>query len=291
MDFLRETWLLFRDNVLNTLEGFQLRDALDILVVGYILYQIIRLIRDTRAMQLLKGIGLILILYFISQVIELNVLGFFIDNILSSGIIVLAVVFQPELRRALEQVGRTKITPLGRYGDPTEELQRKNEQMLEALCAAVTYLSSRKTGALLVIERETKLGEIIKTGTVINAEPSMELIANVFFPNSPLHDGAVIIREGRLFSAGCFLPLSSNMEIGRELGTRHRAALGMSEVSDAVVVIVSEETGAVSVAIDSRLQRKLSPKNLELLLHAKLFGAKTEEEGEKKLPFWRRKNK
>ena len=294
MIVFKEAWSVFRSNFSNfssIMSMFNFKDVVDIVIIAFIVYQAVRLVRETRAMQLLKGIGAVVALYFVSILFELNTLNFFLSNVLSSGLVVIALVFQPEIRRALEQMGRTKLSSiaLGGGGDSAEELLRRNEELVAAVSSAAAYLSARKTGALLVIEREIKLGEIIKTGTTVDSAPSLELIANLFFPNSPLHDGAVVARGGRLLAAGCFLPLSANMEIGRELGTRHRAALGMSEVSDAVVVVVSEETGAISVAVDSRLQRGLSQKNLQLLLKAKLIGSKPEETpSKKKLAFWRK---
>lgn len=290
MNILQEAWNVFRSNLFSVIRNFNLVDIIDILVVAYIFYHAMRLVRETRAMQLVKGIGAVLLIYFIAIIAEMSTLQFIIYNVLASGVVVIAVVFQPELRKALEQLGRTKLSTLGKYGVSAEDLLRRTTEMIDAVCAAASYLSARKTGALIVIEREIKLGEIIKTGTAVDSTPSMELIANLFFPNAPLHDGAVVIRDGRVVAAGCFLPLSTNMEIGRELGTRHRAALGMSEVSDAVVVVVSEETGAITVAMDSRLQRGLSQKNLQLLLGAKLQGAATEEDATpSKTPFWRKK--
>lgn len=275
-NFLSSAWSMFRNNLSSVLSTFNFVDVLDIVIVAFLFYQLMRLVRETRAMQLVKGIGAIVALYFFATALEMSTLTFFLYNILTSGVIVLAIVFQPELRRALEQVGRTKLSPLSRVGDNTENRQKNLMHMITAIVAAASSLSSGKTGALMVIERETKLGDVIKTGTEIDAVTSPEMIENLFFPNSPLHDGAVILREGRLHAAGCFLPLSANMDIGRELGTRHRAALGMSEVSDAVVVVVSEETGAISVALESRLQRGLSPKNLQRILELKIIGQKNE---------------
>ncbi len=256
---------------------FKPMDVLDILVVAYLVYHLIRLVRETRAMQLVKGMAGIFALYLISILAHMNTLSFFIQNIIGSGIVVLAIVFQPELRRALERMGRTKLGVFNRFGTSSlDDIRILQQEMIAAVCEACVALSADKVGALMVIEREIKLGEIIKTGTEIDARPSVEMIGNLFFHNAPLHDGALVIRDSRLFAAGCFLPLSANMEIGRELGTRHRAALGMSEVSDAVVVVVSEETGAISVAVDGRLQRKLSPQNLTKLLTAKLIPAEPE---------------
>jgi len=288
MIYLQEAWSLFRSNVLSILMLFSLSDVLDILVVAYLFYQLMRLVRETRAMQLIKGILAVLGLYVFATLAGMNTLGFFIQSIVASGIVMISVIFQPEIRRALEQLGRTKLSSLGRYGaDSAEARLRQTQEMIEALCAAAAYLSSYKTGALVVLERQTKLGEILNTGTVVDSKPSMELISNLFFHNAPLHDGAVVIRDGRLAAAGCFLPLSGNMEIGRELGTRHRAALGMSEVSDAVVVVVSEETGAISVAMNSRLQRGLTSTALHQILVAAMLGESAEEAPPKSTPFWR----
>jgi len=289
MSFLANEWITFRDNLLSVLNSFKFTDVIDILVVAYLLYQAIRLVRETRAMQLTKGIAAVFGVYFAAQILSLNTMKFILQNVLTWGVIVVAVVFQPELRSALEQAGRSKFSPLGRGGDRSEEDLLLIQELVDSVSSAAAYLSERRTGALMVIEREIKLGEIIKTGTTIDARSSLEMIANIFFPNSPMHDGAVIIRDCRLLAAGCFLPLSNNMTIGRELGTRHRAALGMSEVSDAVVVVVSEETGAITVAVDSRLQRGLSEKNLHKLLEAKLLGPRVVKPDSKKVPFWRKK--
>lgn len=267
------------------------KDILDVLVVAFLIYHGIRLVRETRAMQLVKGIAAIMLVYFFAWWWELNTLRFVVENIIGSGVLLIVILFQPELRRALEQMGRSKISGFGLFSADSEAMLREQyDELIKTICESAAYLSERKTGALIVLERETRLGEIIKTGTVVDAQPSLELIANIFFTNSPLHDGAMVIRGNRVYAAGCYLPLSANMEISRELGTRHRAALGMSEVSDAVVIVVSEETGAVSVALDSRLQRNLSGHNLDKLLHAKLLGKLQEEGAEKKKPaFWRAK--
>lgn len=269
--------------------SIRFRDFIDIAIIAYILYHGIRMVRETRAMQLLKGIAAVLVLSFVANILEMVTLGYFLQNIIQVGIFLLVVLFQPELRSALEKMGRGGISSMLRFGgsgQKDDEASRARE-LIGMLVESCTYLSERKTGALVVIERQTKLGDVIKTGTILDAKPSLELIGNIFFTNSPLHDGAMVIREGRLYAAGCYLPLSQNMEIGRELGTRHRAALGMSENSDAVVVIVSEETGAISVAVESRLQRRLSARNLQKLLEIKLVGGTSQEEPEKKPAFWR----
>ncbi len=287
MSDIRSALATFWENLRGIVSTVGLADVLDILIVAFLIYHAVRLVRETRAMQLVKGIVLILVMYVLALYLKLTTLSFIITNILQWGIVAVAIIFQPELRRALEQVGRSKLSSsLFREAEPGDDLQLKT--MLDAVCSAAVYLSDRNTGALMVLERETKLGDVIGTGTVIDSEPTTELICNIFFPNSPLHDGAMVLRDGRLYAAGCFLPLSSNDEIGRELGTRHRAALGMSEVSDAVIVVVSEETGAISVAMNSRLQRNLSAQNLAKLLEAKMFSLRQGEPAStKKRGFWR----
>ena len=284
-----EFWTNFSSIITNTVS---IIDLIDILVVAYVFYQAIKLVRETRAMQLVKGIAAVLVVYLIANQAKMITLTFFMRNIIQVGLFALVVVFQPELRRALEQVGRTKISSIGKLGgtDSEEQAQQKIKSMIDAVVESAAYLSEHKTGALMVIERDIRLGEIVNTGTVLDSQPSMELITNIFFPNSPMHDGAMVLRQGRLHAAGCFLPLSSNMEVARELGTRHRAALGMSEVSDALIVVVSEETGAITVAMDSKLQRGLSSQNLSKLLQAKLLNNKAAENAAKRGRFWRKKD-
>ena len=253
-------------------------DVLDILVVAYLIYHAVRLMRETRAMQLAKGIGGFFALYLVAWLLNMNTLVFILHNVVGTGLVVLAVLFQPELRRALEQLGRSKIGPWARFGNTTkeEEALAAIRSMIDAVCKASDDMSAERVGGLMVIERKTKLGEIIKTGTLIDAVSSESLIANIFFHNAPLHDGAVIFRDARIFAAGCFLPLSDNLEISRELGTRHRAAVGMSENSDAIVVVVSEETGSIAIAMDGVLKRRLSQRQLRDILTANMIPAKPE---------------
>ena len=262
-----------------------LADLLDILVVAYLLYHIIRLVRETRAMQLVKGILVILLIWMVASSLNMITLTLVITNIVQWGILAIAILFQPELRRALEQMGRSKLSNIGSFGsEGKEQLLAALRTMIEAVCQSTEQLSRERTGALIVIERETKLGDVIPSGTVIDSQPTAALICNIFYPNTPMHDGALILRGGRLHAAGCFLPLSSNDEIGRELGTRHRAALGISEVSDAIAIVVSEETGRVSVAINGELKRGCSRTALASILEAGL----TPTPEEQRKPFWRR---
>ncbi len=265
-------------------------DIIDIALVAFLVYQLLKLVRDTRAMQLMKGIIALLVCYFIAVQFHLKTMEFIMQNILQVGVLALFIVFQPELRRALEQVGRTKLTKFNVFSSGSvnqEEVNVRWRKAIAAICDSCAALSRQKIGALIVLEGKTKLGEIIGTGTIVDAEPSMELLGNMFFPNSPLHDGAVIIRDGKVYAAGCFLPLSDNFGISRELGTRHRAALGMSENSDATVVVVSEETGIITVAHAGKLNRGFTREQLADRLTTAVFGKEPEETEERKLGFWK----
>lgn len=219
-------------------------DGLDILLMAFLIYKAIKIVSETRAGQLVKGIALLALVFFVSSILQLKTLNFILTNIFQIGVIALIIVFQPEMRRALEKLGRTQVNGLSVFSsnDATEEME-KIQILIHSVVEAMVSLSAEKVGCYIVFERKTKLGEIIKTGTIVDSAPSTPLIGNIFFKNSPLHDGAMIIREGRIYAAGCVLPLSDNDQISRQLGTRHRAALGMSENSDALVVVCSEETG------------------------------------------------
>jgi len=287
---LNSIWHDFYNSLLSALKTIGPADFIDWLVVAFLIYHAVFLVRETRAMQLVKGIVAISVMSVLSNWLGMNTLKFALENILRSGVLLIAILFQPELRRALEQMGRSKIAG-GITGilaaDQTESEAESAEALINILCESVEHLSSEKTGALIVIEREIKLGEIINTGTVTDSKPSVELIEHLFFKNSPLHDGAMIIRAGRIYAAGCYLPLSEK-EIARELGTRHRAGLGMSEVSDAIIIIVSEETGAISAAVESALKRRLSPEELQGLLSKNLL-KQGDNKNEKKPKFRRAK--
>ncbi len=274
--------------IVNAFNAFSWRDAVDIAVIAYLIYQAIKLVRETRAAQLVKGIAMLLMLYVIARAAELRTMKFLMENLMQLGFVALVVVFQPELRRALEQVGRSRIGKLQVFSSSIGEQDAKVgwTKFINALVEEASALSRQKIGALIVIEQNTKLGDIIKTGTIIDSDPSAELIGNIFFPNSPLHDGAMIVRNGRLHAAGCFLPLSDNSEISRELGTRHRAALGMSEMSDALVIVVSEETGYITACQNGRLDRGLTLAELRERLSSVLIPEKfASEPSEKKFDF------
>lgn len=280
--------------IITTYMSIQWQDVLDIAIVAYLIYQTIKLVRETRAAQLVKGIVALLVLNVLADKIPLRTMNFLMSSMLQIGLLALVVVFQPELRRALEQVGRSRIAKFSMFTASMNEQQELEnwKKFMSALVDEASSLSRQKIGALVVIEQKTKLGDIIKTGTIIDSDPSPELIGNIFFPNSPLHDGAMIVREGRLYAAGCFLPLSDNQEISRELGTRHRAALGMSEASDAIVVVVSEETGFITVCRNGKLERGLSTSRLQELLTEALLSDKADSDpSEKKFDLRKGKKK
>ncbi len=261
-------------------------DTMDILVVALFIYFLIRLVRDSRAEQLMKGIALLALMYLAAFLLNLTTVEFLLKAVFENGLIVLVVIFQPEIRRALEQAGHSKLGVFRLFGGlGTVESTELVEQWHKAIDAAVDTLQRQKMGALIVMERSTRLGEIVRSGTVIEAEPSGELISNIFFNKAPLHDGAMIIRDGKVYAAGCILPLTDDQQISRELGTRHRAGVGMSENSDAVVVIVSEETGTVSIAEGGELTRNYSHETLVKALEDRILWSQQEA----KKPIWRRK--
>lgn len=237
-------------------------DTVDILIIAIFLYRLIVLTKETRAYQVLKGIGILFIAAIISDALQLQTVSWLLNSVVASGIIVAVVLFQPELRRALEHIGRGEIFSKNFFND----IQQEETQTVAELQQAMLNLSKRRVGALIVIEQKTGLGDIISTGTRIEGIISAPLIENIFEPNTPLHDGAVIIRNNRIVAAACFLPLSEDFSVSRELGTRHRAALGVSSVSDSITLIVSEETGVISFAREGKLVRYIDQKALKNLL-------------------------
>ncbi len=266
----------------NVVQSVTFMDIIDIILMTYIVYLVIKLVKETRAGQLVKGILLIIAAYIISTQIGLKSISYIIKSALDIGILALLIMFQPEIRRAHEKDGRTKfgIGILG-LGDSSGGTAEKWNIAIEAICDSCMDLSSTKTGALIVIERKTKLGEQIENGTILNAVPSKELFGNIFFPNTPLHDGAVIIRDGIILAAACFLPKPQKEElINKKLGSRHRAAIGMSENSDAIVIVVSEETGQISIAENGVLVRDFTRFKLNEHLRESLI-TKPEEQPKK----------
>lgn len=277
MDVIVSAWNKF----LQLVRQFQLSDAIDIAVVSFIIYSAIKLIRETRAGQLVKGIVVLLIMWGLSYVMKLYMLETILAYFFQYALIVLVVIFQPELRRALEQIGRSDIRKKDWLSSSSDEKMRRYRRAINAVVDAAAQMSKQKTGALMVFEMKTKLGDIIDTGTVINAIPSLPIICNIFFNKAPLHDGAMILRDGMVYAAGCILPLTKNKNVAIELGTRHRAAIGMSENSDAVIVVVSEETGQISVVSDGVITRNYTRETLRSELESRLLDEDSES-GEKK---------
>lgn len=272
-DVINSVWSVFRSI------GFN--DIIDIIILYFLIYNAIKLIRETRAQQLTKGIIVLIICYLIAVVANLQTMRYLLKLCFQWGFLALIILFQPELRRMLEKVGRTKIAEFNFFGGgDTEHSQDSWHIAIDAICDSAQNLSSTKTGALIICERKTKLGEQIATGTVLNCKPSPEIFGNIFFPNTPLHDGAVIIRDGMILAAGCFLPRPQKDElINKQLGSRHRAAIGMSENSDAIVIVVSEETGNISVAENGELTRGYTKDSLKKLLLGKLVPEKDSDSG------------
>ena len=272
--------------VMTILEGtlryvltLKLTDYLDIALMAYGLYWLLKLVGDTKVERLGKGVIIFLFSLWLSHIFHLNGIYFILSHVVSLGVLALVVLFQPEIRRLLEQIGSSRL----RSFNPFAKAQQVTalESAIAQTVLACTEMSKSRTGVLIVFERDILLDHIARTGTIVDAQVSSELLKNIFFVKAAMHDGAVIIREGRLLAGGCMLPLSKNVNLSRDLGMRHRAGIGMSEHSDAVVVIVSEETGAISVAIGGLLKRHLMPETLEKLLMKELI-PQQEEEAESK---------
>ena len=253
--------------ILRYLLSIEISDILDIALMAFILYKIFTLVQSTKAASLVKGLMNNLAYLLVSSALHLNGINYIMRSMANLGLLALIVLFQPEIRRVLEQVGSRRFTALFIH----EETVGAVEQAISQTVLACTEMSQTRTGALIVFEREMQLDDMVRSGTVLDAAVSGELLKNIFFVKAPMHDGAVIVRHGRVLGAGCMLPLSKNVNLSRDLGMRHRAGIGMSENSDAVVVIVSEETGSISVAIGGMLKRHLKPETLENLLRNELL--------------------
>lgn len=247
-------------------------DIFDVLLVAFVIYSAIKLIKDTRAFQLVKGVILLAAVYFVVSLLDMEASKYLLSLLFGNLLIILVIIFSPEIRHALESVGRSSVSNINIFNLKNRDesvIQESVKDSINSVCKACGDLSDKQTGALIVFEKETMLGEIAKTGTSLDATVTSELICNIFFPKAPMHDGAVIIKEGRVVSAGCILPLTVKNDVSSELGTRHRAAIGMSESSDALVVVVSEETGQISVAERGILKRNISDGDLrEILIKA-----------------------
>lgn len=249
-DAIKSFWEL----IVYIVTNIRIVDVLDILVIAFLIYKCIEFLSKTRGGQLVKGLLLLLVMALVADWLDMVTVNWIMVRVVDSLLIAAVIIFHPEIRRALERVGTSKFSFLGRSTSTDSETECITK-CIDAACKAAGSMQEQKCGALMVFERTTKLGEIIASGTLIDAEATSPLICNVFYPKSPLHDGGMILRNGRVYAAGCILPLTQNTALNRELGTRHRAAIGMSENSDAVVVVVSEETGTISLAVNGELRR------------------------------------
>ncbi len=274
----------FISNVPASLLSLRLADILDIAIVAYIFYKASALVRETRAGTLVKGIVLLLIFTGVSNLLQLNSISYLLRNLMQFGIMAIIVVFQPELRRALEKMGRTNFSSL--FAAEKDDVETAASEIVSAAVA----MSSRRIGALIVLERDTKIGDIVRTGCEIDSKVSSELLINIFIPNTPLHDGAVIIRDNRIVAARCILPLTPNEALSREFGTRHRAALGLSESSDAAVIVVSEETGKISFTLNGNMSRNYTEDTLKKVI-MKVLSSDTEKKSDGALAKWKERLK
>lgn len=260
---------------------FKLNDLVDILIIAFAVYALIKFVKETRAMQLLRGIIVIFILLQISNWFKLNVVNYALTKTLEVGVLALVIIFQPELRNALERVGTTSFGDLLPFSS-TENSYEETENAITEISDVCQAFSASRTGALIVIERKSRLTEVANTGTMIDSVVSKELLSNIFYPNTALHDGAVIIHKNRVKAAGCLLPLTQNIALPSELGTRHRAAIGMSEQSDAIIIVVSEETGKISIARKGSLTRNYDRETLKKTLEKLLITLPEEQERRRK---------
>ena len=270
------------NNIISIFSTIQIRDIIDILAISVIIFGLFKLVQETRAVQLLKGVFSLLVIYALSSFFGLTMLSSLLRTLFEASAVLIVVIFQPEIRTALEQMGRNRtfkkyIKFLPNHVKSDEWKKAVKKSIIDAADTSVLFSRSR-TGALLVFERETKLSDIASTGTIIEAETSVALFGNIFFNKAPLHDGASIIRDGKLFAAGCILPLTNNNNVDINLGTRHRAALGISEQSDAVVLVVSEETGIISLAANGVLMRNFTHETLVKRLEEFMLGDYIDDE-------------
>lgn len=284
------------NNIMAVFRTIQIKDIFDIIAVAFIVFSLFKLVKETRAEQLLKGVIFLLAVYFLSSVFGLTMMTNIMRLLFEFSVLIVAIIFQPEIRKALERIGQSnfghRYLPFIFSRRKSDEEIKEIKRSIIAVADVTAVFSSSKTGALIVFERDIKLSDIADTGTILNSTPSVALLGNIFFNKAPLHDGAAIIRDGKIYAAGCILPLTdNNKRVDISLGTRHRAAIGMSEVSDAVVVIVSEETGNISVAVNGRLKRDFERETLIAYLenylvddtkvyvkHSSRFSSKRKEE-------------
>ena len=271
-----EKVLAFLESIGNYLLLIRVSDVLDIVIIAFLVYNLLRMVKSTRAENILKGVVAFLLVLWMVDILQLNTIAYIMKNLVQVGILAIIILFQPEIRQILEKVGSRNIKLLRVFNDPKQ--QSELETAIDQTVIACSEMSQSKTGVLIVFERDIHLDDMVRSGTMLDAAVSSELLKNIFFVKAPMHDGAVIIRHGRILGAGCMLPLSKNVNLSRDLGMRHRAGIGMSENSDAVVVIVSEETGSISVAIGGMLKRHLKPETLSKLLRNELMPQEDEAE-------------
>lgn len=271
-----EKVLAFLESIGNYLLLIRVSDVLDIVIIAFLVYNLLRMVKSTRAENILKGVVVFLLVLWMVDILQLNTIAYIMKNLVQVGILAIIILFQPEIRQILEKVGSRNIKLLRVFNDPKQ--QTELETAIDQTVIACSEMSQSKTGVLIVFERDIHLDDMVRSGTTLDAAVSSELLKNIFFVKAPMHDGAVIIRHGRILGAGCMLPLSKNVNLSRDLGMRHRAGIGMSENSDAVVVIVSEETGSISVAIGGMLKRHLKPETLSKLLRNELMPQEDEAE-------------
>ena len=252
----------------------EIKDILDMAIMVFVFYKILALIHSTRAASLLKGVLVFVAALMLSYILDMNSINFIMNQLVRWGVVALIILFQPEIRRGLEEVGSRRFMAFFTRTETSSAV----EQAIDQTVLACTEMSASRTGALIVFERENVLDDMVRSGTVLDAAVSSELLKNIFFVKAPMHDGAVIVRNGRVLGAGCMLPLSKNVNLSRDLGMRHRAGIGMSENADAVVVIVSEETGSISVAIGGMLKRHLKPETLANILRNELLPQEVQED-------------
>ena len=284
-EFFSTAWELtvgFFKQLLLAFADFRVRDAIDILIVAFVIYKAIGFFKETRAKVLIKGLLVLLGIWFVAQWFDLISIKWVLMKFFDYAIIAVAIIFQPELRHALERMGHSKLGNLGNLGGAqTAADSEAIKKSVDEVCKACATMQEQKIGALIVFERSTPLGEVTATGTSVDANVSQELVGNIFYPKSPLHDGGMVIKDCRVDAAGCILPLTSNNELSKALGTRHRAAVGMSETSDAVVVVVSEETGIISVCVNGVIKRDYNQMSLRERLYKELITV--EDESKKNL--------
>ena len=269
------------NSIVANFQTFKLVDLLDILIIAFLIYQLLGIVNRTRAGQLAKGALIVLAVYLVANILNMRTVTWLLNSLLQVGLLTLVVLFQPEIRRALERMGQTdqwayRFFNKNRYNDTS--LKGAWRSAIIAICDAAERFSETKTGALIVLERNTNLSEIVRTGTPVNSAVNLEVLGTIFYEGTPLHDGAAIIENGRIKAAGCVLPLSNNLDLGKDMGTRHRACLGIAENSDAIAIVVSEETGIISMAKNGVLIRRLDRQNLFNLLQEEIVPPAEDEE-------------